>query len=138
MPASCAPGPSVEGMIWDVMASSSAAVTASRVWNGGGVEDSTASCACCCAEAISANAATPTHCDSQSRRVDCMIYLARLVYRFASETHFWILTSFLLRLFDHSVQAACQVQIRPVEFGSEHLRDIVLRFLGAIHFANAR
>src|SRR5580658_4545093 len=73
-PASCAPGPSVEGTIWDAIASISAAVAGSSAWNAGGVDDFTASCACCCAAAMSAKAAIPTHCDSQSLRVVCMVY----------------------------------------------------------------
>src|ERR1700689_2946885 len=85
MPASCAPGPSVEGIIWDVMASISAASAGSSVRNGGGADDCAASCACCRAAAMSANAAIPTQCDSQSRRVDCMIYLARSGGRLANE-----------------------------------------------------
>jgi hypothetical protein len=39
---------------------------------------------CDCAAAMSANAAIPTQCDSQSRRVDCMIYLARSGGRLAN------------------------------------------------------
>src|ERR1700683_786683 len=67
-------------MICDVIASISAAVAGSSVWNGGGGVDFAASCACCCAAAISANAAIPTHCDNQSRRVDC-IYQSCAIWR---------------------------------------------------------
>src|ERR1700722_7659819 len=83
-PASCAPGPSLDGIICDVIASISAAAAGSSVWNAGGADDCAASCACCCAAATSARAAIPTHCDSQSRRVDCMIHLARSGHCFAN------------------------------------------------------